>query len=253
MYFEITTANSILNQTLKTKCMKTIFTLFASLIMGITVFATDAIPASTLTVKSFDNGNIRVVLDGRRFEPGFSSLMIRDIEPGYHQVQVYRQRNSSLNRISGEKYEMVYDNSLVVKPGTAVMISIDRLGGASIDRKKIHNNSYEQNIKLDAYDTHYGYESAGMDSREFNLVLQSISKEWFESNRLKSATQIVTANSLTTAQVKQLILLFNFESNKLDLAKKAYQNTVDKNNYYMINDVFSFNNSKDELARYIHN
>ena len=97
-----------------------------------------------------------------------------------------------------------------------------------------------------------GYEK-GMNDREFNQVLQSISKEWLESNKLKSATQIVKTNSLTSAQVKQLVLLFSFESNKLELAKQAYQNTVDKKNYFMINDVFSFNSSKDELARFIRN
>jgi hypothetical protein len=90
-----------------------------------------------------------------------------------------------------------------------------------------------------------------MEDREFKQVLQSIDKEWLETNKLKSATQIVRSNSLTSAQVKQLVLMFSFESNKLELAKQAYQNTVDKKNYYIINDAFSFSGSKDELARYI--
>jgi hypothetical protein len=102
------------------------------------------------------------------------------------------------------------------------------------------------------YDSNYGYER-GMDNREFNQVIQSIEKEWLESNKLKSASQIVRSNNLTSAQVKQLVLLFSFESNKLELAKQAYQNTVDKKNYFIINDAFSFSGSRDELARYIRN
>jgi hypothetical protein len=290
--------------TLKTKCMKTIFTLFTSLIMSIAVFATDARPKSSLIINSSDRGDIRVIVDGRRFEPNDNYMRIQGIEVGNHDVKVYRERSMGGFTIFGRNYEMVFNSCITVRPRTNVMIAVDRLGKATVNESRMngwygrddrgfgdrddkgfgdrtnrdwdknHDFSYDgrgnqgdydkdrdgkwdkndrddRDVKFGDYGTNYGYESAGMDSREFNLVLQSVSKEWFESNRLKSATQIVTANSLTTAQVKQLILLFNFESNKLDLAKKAYQNTVDKKNYYMINDVFSFNNSKAELARYI--
>lgn len=100
------------------------------------------------------------------------------------------------------------------------------------------------------YDNHEGYASA-MNDREFISVLQSIEKEWLETNKLKSASQIVKNNSLSTAQVEQLLLLFSFENNKLELAKQAYANTVDKRNYSRLFDVFSFNSSKVELERYI--
>ena len=70
-------------------------------------------------------------------------------------------------------------------------------------------------------------------------------------NKLKSASQIVKTNNLSTAQVEQILLLFSFENNKLDIAKQAYANTVDKGNYSMLFDVFSFSSSKTELQRYI--
>ena len=91
-----------------------------------------------------------------------------------------------------------------------------------------------------------------MNDREFKSVLQAIEKEWLESNKFKSASQIVKSNSLSTAQVEQILLLFSFENNKLELAKQAYANTVDKGNYSMLFDLFSLSSSKTELQRYIH-
>jgi hypothetical protein len=91
----------------------------------------------------------------------------------------------------------------------------------------------------------------GMSDREFRRVLNSISDEWLESNKFKSASHIVKNNSLSTAQVEQILLLFNFENNKLELAKDAYLNTVDKKNYPMLFDAFSYNSSKRELEKYI--
>ena len=107
-------------------------------------------------------------------------------------------------------------------------------------------------------DNNGGYQNDGNFSRamsdyEFDRVLDNISKERFENNMLRSATQIINSNYFTSQQVKELLQLFGFENNKLDLAKLAYDKTVDQRNFSIINDVFSYSSSRDELARYIRN
>jgi hypothetical protein len=266
--------------------MKTIFTLFSSLLLSISLLAADAKPKSILTVKSAERTDLRVILDGRRFEPGKNSLTIRGIDAGYHTIKIYRERMGGFFNILGRRYEVVYSSSIAVKPRTSVNISIDRFGRATVTESRIFSGNdrknqdrgwgypgngkdndydrdrrdqdmmddrefdFEDGGRYGDYDSNYGY-GKGMNDREFKSVLQEISKEWLESNKMKSATQIVTTNSLSSAQVKQLVLLFNFESNKVELAKQAYRNTVDKNNYQLIYDAFSFSGSKDELARFI--
>jgi hypothetical protein len=250
--------------------MKTIFTLFASLLLSVALFAADAKPKSMLIVKSADQGDVRVVLDGKRFESNTNTVTVQDLNAGYHSIKVYRQKSNGLFTIFNKRYEVVYNTSLNVKAGTSISITIDRFGRTSMQESKIsrgrqgrgwendydrgndHVFDYDQDGKFGDYDNNYGY-SKGMNDREFSQVLQAISREWLETNKLKSATQIVKSNSLTSAQVKQLVLMFNFESNKLELAKLAYLNTVDKKNYFMINDVFSFNSSREDLARFIRN
>jgi hypothetical protein len=243
--------------------MKTIFTLLASLILSVAVFAADAKPKSMLTIRSNDQSDVRVVLDGKRFESGSNSIMIRDLNSGRHTIKVYRQKNNGVFNIIGKMYEVVYSTSLHVKQGTHILINIDHYGRASVqetkikgrlsrDRNRDRDFNYDRDGQWGDYDNNYEYER-GMDDREFNQVLQSINKEWLESNKLKSAIQIVKTNNLTSAQVKEMTLLFSFENNKLELAKQAYTNTVDKRNYYLLNHVFSFSGSKDELNRYIRN
>jgi hypothetical protein len=48
-----------------------------------------------------------------------------------------------------------------------------------------------------------------------------------------------------------MVLLFTFENNRLDIAKYAYGKTVDKGNYFIMNDAFTFNNNKEKLSEYI--
>lgn len=238
--------------------MKTIFTLFASLLMSMAVLAA-ARPTSILTIKSVDNASIRVVLDGKRFQPNDNSIMFESMEPGLHDIKIYRQRKNAWFHMNGRGYELVYNTTIDLKRRTHLFITVERNGRISMmenrirrdnDRDDDYDRDYDQDDQWGDYDQHDGY-ARPMNDWEFRNVLRSIDKEWFESNKFKSATQVIKTNNFTTAQVEQILLLFSFENNKLELAKQAYPNTVDKRNYRNLFDVFSFNSSKRELEQYM--
>jgi hypothetical protein len=90
-----------------------------------------------------------------------------------------------------------------------------------------------------------------MSSADFEDAKKSIANQSFADKKLTVSKQVVDNNCLTTDQVKQLMKLFDFESNKLDFAKYAYKKTLDRNNYYKVNDAFDFSGSVDELDKYI--
>ena len=96
----------------------------------------------------------------------------------------------------------------------------------------------------------YGY-AYGMHHEDFEEVVMMLSQESFDSDRLSIAKQIVAHNSMTTSQIARVCELFTFESNRLEFAKFAYPFCVDRNKYYQINSVFTFNASKRELREYI--
>jgi len=237
--------------------MKTISTLFASLLLSASVFAADARKSSAITIISEDQNDIRVVLDGKQYDPNDNSIRIDPLQDGYHTIQVSRERNAGIFGRS-RRFELVYNSTLNLKKKTNLFITIDKGGRVSFDENKMNNGNrsgqsgqYDPNSgQWGDYDSREAY-TVAMNAREFDRVLASIDKEWLESNKLKSATQVVHSNSLSSAQVKELVQLFTFENNKLELAKQAYGNTVDKRNYFMVADVLTFNANKAELQKYI--
>jgi hypothetical protein len=274
--------------------MKTISTLFLSLFAGVALMAAGVRPSSTITIRSAERGDLRVVVDGRRFEPNQNFLRLRGISSGNHSIKVYREMTSGRHSIFGKRYELVFNRTMRLRNSSNVMISIDRYGRASVresrsnerfDRDRDRDGRYEDDRDFrdrdfrdrdfndrdwnksndfdfesgrnsgdyDVYDEdNYGYNSdRAMSDHEFSTVLQSMQREWLETNKQKSASHIISSNYLTTSQVRQMLQLFSFENIKLELAKQAYAKTVDQRNYFSINDVFSFNSSRDELARYI--
>lgn len=90
-----------------------------------------------------------------------------------------------------------------------------------------------------------------MSSSDFAAAKKSISGQSFEDGKLKVAKQVLNTNCMSCAQVKEIMALFSFEENKLEWAKFAYGKTTDPNNYYQLNDGFSFSTSVDELNEYI--
>ena len=91
----------------------------------------------------------------------------------------------------------------------------------------------------------------GMNPQDYEYAYQMIADESFDSSKLKLAKQIVSTNPMSVNQIIGICKLFSFESNKLDFAKFAYRHCTDKNRYFMVNEVFNFKSSKQELRDYI--
>ena len=88
---------------------------------------------------------------------------------------------------------------------------------------------------------------APMKATDFAEDKKSIELKSFEDSKLAIAKQVTDVNCLSTNQVKEIIRLFSFEETKLEYAKYAYPYTFDQNNYYKVNDEFTFEATIEEL------
>ncbi len=75
----------------------------------------------------------------------------------------------------------------------------------------------------------------------------------FEDDKLMNIKQFLKSKnpSFLTHEVELAIQKFTFEDKRLELAKMLYPHTSDKSNYYTINKLFNFSNSKQELNEFI--
>ena len=90
-----------------------------------------------------------------------------------------------------------------------------------------------------------------MDASAFQSAKRSIKSKSFEDTKMTLAKQIAKANCLSVAQVKEILELFTFEDNKLEYAKFVYDYTCDVGNFYLVNDVFTFESTVEELDAYL--
>lgn len=91
-----------------------------------------------------------------------------------------------------------------------------------------------------------------MSTRKLNYAIRSIKRKTFSDTQLRLAKQIVSSNYLTVRQLVRVASIFSFESTKLEFAKFAYDYSYDPENYWMMNEVFTFSSSTDELDEFLY-
>lgn len=236
--------------------MKKTFTLLTALSLSFILYAYPS--QSKLSVSATGNNDIRVMVDGVKYRTNNNVVMISNLNSGYHQVKIYQVKNNRYNDQrngpSRNNLQLIYTSNLNLRPQYHMDITINRFGKAFVDEQLISAGYYDDeddwgNEQPGGYgNNNYGRE---MDSRNFEQLKQTLRNESFDNTRLSMARQIMKNNWFSVAQVKELAGLFTFEDARLELAKSAYDNTVDKGNYFQLYDLFTFSGNKEALGKFI--
>lgn len=238
--------------------MKTVFTLLLATIISTAAFAADE---GRLSITVAVQKDAVVYVDGRSYQPDDNSIVIDNIRSGNHSIKVYRKRNNNNgrnNNRNNQREELLYSSTIFVRPDYHVDVVVNRFGKALVDERALNSrdndwdrdDNWGRDRDRDNRDNNNSYNRA-MSEYDFNALHQKIKGAWFGSSKMNLAKDAFSRSYFSTTQVRQILQLFNAESDKLELAKLAYRNTVDQRSYFQLYDVFSFQSSKDELDRYI--
>ena len=241
--------------------MKKIFTLLLSSLFSLSLLAFDGSRLSISTVNN--NMKLKIEVDGQRVRLMGNSITLNNLNEGSHNFRIYRAKSGEyVNNSFDQGFEIIYATSIFLSRAYQVDITINGTGKVFMDSYRIDSESecyINDNIdygKKSGDDKTYGtgnefsYKNI-MSAGEFRQVTNQIRKEWLDANRMISVKTIIDKNNFTAKQIKELMCLFTFESNRQEVAKYAYRKTQDKENYWKLNDAFTFSSSKDDLARFI--
>ncbi len=236
--------------------MKRIFTLLTALLISLSMYAYYG--QSRLSISTTSNASIRVMVDGKKYTAGNNGIMISSINDGYHQVKVYmfrgnvnNKRGMQNNGSMGNGYQLVYSGNIYLKTKYHTDITINRFGKAFIDEQAMNGGYYDEEDDDWSDMPGMGNDNRAMDAKSFEQLKATISRESFDDTKVKIARMGIQSNYVTSEQVKDLMGLFKFEDGKLEIAKYAYDNTIDKQNYFTVNSALSFSSSKESLMKYI--
>lgn len=226
-----------------------------TLILGLAlIIQTSVALCSKLTLSTWDNSYFTVVIDNHRYNTPSNYFEFNQLRAGKHYIEIIKQTCSNninyltLNGSSTRINQVVYSGYINIPFGDEVIAILNRFNSLNISNVCNH---YQQTNNDDNYYSDNYYNSYSYGINNFNRLVETIRNKSFDDTKMTIAKQAIASNGVTSQQVYELMLLLTFESNKISLAKYAYEYTVDKNNYYIVNDAFTFNSSINSLDRYI--
>ena len=244
--------------------MKRIFTILICTFLASSSFAA-AINAGRLSITGTGNSALSVVVDDRQYERITGTITLDDLSSGYHQVKVYEVKNNKRNSRRPDRGRLVYSSRLLIKPYYHVNLTVRPSGEVNIFEEQINQRGRDprnggwNGRPGDGRDNHPNYPGNGgnyyqpMTDRMLQSAKETIRRESFDKDKAAMAKQIISNNTLYASQVKEIMQLFAFDDAKLDFAKFAYSRTTDRNNYFIIYDMFAFRTNKENLMNYVQN
>lgn len=224
-----------------------------TLIIAFSTTALKANHASQLHLSMIEHAQYEVVFNHQVYGNAGNSFSLNNLVPGRYPLTVAKM----LRTHRGLQKKVIYNGFIDIPARSEVNALVDRYNKLQITYRPIP-------IVNPTVHTPYGpgecvtttyYEPApmAMHPGAFNQLVNVVENQWFDSGKLNVVEQAARSNNFTTAQVAQLMRLFSFESSKLQVAKMAFASTIDKQNYFMVNNEFTFSSSVRELDRFIYN
>jgi hypothetical protein len=222
---------------------------------------------SDFQVSLNDGGAFSVVFDNYAYPEEYNSFFLSDLDPGSYRMKIFRFYFAGWN--CPPKKKMVYNGWVQIPPASILHGQIDCYGNfitvfqgpkfppppppvcAPVYYPSCGGGHYGHGHSCGGYGPGYGSNMMPMNIYDFQNLKNTLAGISFDRTRLQVAQQAVAGNYFTAGQVAEMMRLFSFESNRLDLAKFAWSKTVDRQNYYLVNNAFTFSSSVQELNKYI--
>jgi hypothetical protein len=120
--------------------------------------------------------------------------------------------------------------------------NVANLADDALTRGESYVNSYSYNDGT--YNQYYGYQ---VPDRDFQTMSERVSATSYADDQLALVQQLADSNYFTTAQVVTLMKDCNYEDTRVDIAAALYAKVVDPQNWYLVNDGFTYSSSKKAL------
>lgn len=208
---------------------------------------------SELTIAATDRSMVSVSLDNSPFGNYGPTVGFASVEPGYHYLVVYkREPVRTVHGFHPKKFvnKIVYNGYIEIPAASLVSGIADNYDRLTVSVEPLCTDNYYNNNYTN---TVYTPVPVCMSPAAFAELQNVIANRSFDSSKLQVAEQAIATNPVSSSQLAELMNMLTFESSRLELAKAGYAYVIDRQNFFLVNNAFTFESSIDELERYIHN
>ncbi len=243
---------------------------------------TGAIAQTMLKVHLADNSQINVSVDGRYFNKKGTSVTVGDLPPGRHKLDIYTVVQTRYGR---GREEMVFSGKVFTHDGNITIFSYDTYNREknveeqdinsytqnnpppplppAHTRRPLHNGNFDNNppqVNNNNRDldndnkyipSQHSNAQATLTDVKIDQLKTRVMDKKTDTDRMNLMKDGLGSEKMTSDQVGSMMDWFNFEDSKVQFAKWAYPNVVDKENFAALESKISYQNYLDDLDKFI--
>ena len=134
--------------------------------------------------------------------------------------------------------------------GLGIRDSSKKITGGNVTNAHVNTNE-EEGLESQEKGPIQKTKTCQASESDLETIKKSINSKYFGNEKLNIAKKALKGKCINVSHVKSIMDLFDFEDEKLDFAKFAYDFTSDQQNYYQLSSVFEFKDTKQELNDYV--
>ena len=165
-------------------------------------------------------------------------------------IKFHSAKIPTVKSLPGGKYYIIkitkgdkkFIKKFEAKKGMAATLWVKSLGVTADVSIKI---SVKEEIKVQSAS------DCEMDSSDFDELLSQLVSEDFSDDKKSVLQTAVKGNCFSIHQAKLLLMSFDFEDDRIEVAKMLYPTISDKSKLFKIYTVFEFSSSKDEFKEWV--
>lgn len=212
---------------------------------------------SVINVRLSDNSEMVVSVDNRNYDRVGRSITIGNLPSGWHTLRVYEFLEY---KRGGGRAKLLYSGRLRINPGTVTNCVVDpntgRMRYKILDKEEAYIDYERYDGEEQYHDDNNGHHDHpqpvnAWTTQDMNDLKTRVDDRITDTEKLKLMKSVLEGRRYTSTEVRTMMGWLAFESSRLDLAKWSYSNITDRNDYWKLEDEFTFSSSKEEFSNYI--
>lgn len=202
---------------------------------------------SVLEIRTNDHEPIVVSVDNRYYDRHGRTITIGNLPRGWHDLRVYEYLEY---KKGGGRAKLLYTGRIRIDAGTVTHCIVDKQTGRMRIRTMDIEDAYLDYDQPDNNDVP-GTNSNILTDKDLTDLKARVDDRITDTEKLKLMKSVLGERTYYSVQVRRMMEWLTFEDSKLDFAKWSYDRALDKQDYWKLEDLFTFSSSKDEFNEYI--
>ena len=212
---------------------------------------------SKLNIRTFNDRSIIVEIDRINYNNPSREIIIGDLAPGDHKIKIWTVGGQHHNCGQGSgNFRLVYNGFINIPARSKVKAVLTYQNILKVTDIESLLGCYHQECNNFIEPCSYGnygnyYANNNYHNNRFDELKDLVRHESFDDTRIAICKEYIRTNPISSEEVRELLALITFESNRINLAKYSYRYVNDPGYFYTVYNAFTFDSSVNELINWI--